>query len=590
MRKPRKYTTYDRQGGNPSNLAFKGAIPTRGLLGIKWTPFLNKAATVGTNPMIAPLVSAIGILSVRPAITMMDKKTPREDRIYSASWQAGVAVGGLGVLLPYGHKIKKVSNFIAEKLLDTGKDYIDKSGKFLGEEYAHDKFLADKKPHLVEAVFDEQERKRYQRLSPYPTLKQIIEMPDDKANQLVEKLSKQYSENNKFSFKDTIRSLNPKNVFNKNKKQIPLLETNPGLVHEIRENKEVVNKLLGDKRKVRSILARTGMGKVINFLTIMTALTGATFLITRYLDPIMETIGKTFNIKSLKNGVDGSKEKNSENSEEKKWGTFDKAVFGSLGAIVAIEGINLAGKPFKKANIAYEYIGKAFKQAGKAFKAVDRELGIGKTINNHIYNPLKELRTRGGFSNFKNKMREQANVNDRWVNRSVWFNLIGRTPINLGAGEPYNLIRDNVDCFMQLGFMGIAEKTIIKPVRKVMSKVMGVPEYNEGIKVIADQGIKNLLIVCTVMGFLNNAISSRFVKVLKKLGVGNAKKKESRYQQHKRNFLTAQHLYQPTSKNYAGKLRLIAPPQSNLGNKDEFIFADFLAKYNTENRNHPAYS
>ncbi len=485
---------------NNSNLAFKGKLQV-----------LNKIGAYGTNPIIAPLVSTLGILAIRPAITLADKNTPKEDKIYSASWQTGVALGGLGVMLGYGKKIDNLSMKIAEKVMGTKLNPVDKE-------------LAKNKGHIVEAVYRNPK-----------TTANILNMSEEKATKLTEAFTKKSSQKGKFSFKSITNSFNPLKIFKKSKRINPFIN-NPGLVGEIRQNKKVVNDLLkNNAQKAKKILTTSGTSKVTNFGLLMGALSTATFLVTRYLDPLMNFTGKKLNIESLK-----KEEKNSE-TNKKKWNKTDKTIFGALGALVLIEGTNAVGKLFKKDAMAYKAIGNIFKGINKNLKITDKLGKLTKKITNKI----------SGNNSFRKKMAGQANVNDKWLERSIWTNLAVRFGINVKAGNPYTTVREAVDPLLQLSLLGLADKTLVKPAQKGLAKLLKVPEHNQGVKVIAEQGVKNLFIVCTVMGFLNNAISHRVINGFKKIS-GNDKNTK-----FKQAFLTSQNLKEFNLENYKKSIKPI---------------------------------
>ncbi len=546
-----KGASYPQAGGN-SKLAFKGAGPAT-------IQLLDKAAKWGASPVIAPLVSSAGILAVRPAITMMDKNTPKEDRIYSASWQAAVALSGLGVITLYNDKIKNLSDFLAGKIF----------GLNLG---AKEKAIAEKAPHLAEAVY------RNIHSSSGHSISKVLDLTDGQADNLVKKLEKNLAQKEKATLKGVFSSLNPLNLFRKNKEVINPFETSPNLIHEVRKNKDKVRHLMGSNaQNAKKILSKVGASKMVNFVLLMTTLTGATFLITKYLDPLMKFAGRVFDIKPLKNGVDNKKETDPKEEGKKKWSTFDKTVFAGLGALAVVEGVNLVGAALKKGNIAYEGI-------GKAFKAVDNKLNIGKTISNILKKPAEWIKNSSGFKKIKSTIKNQANVNDKWIERSVVFNLLARLGINVPTGQYYNATRDVVDQTMQLGLMGVANKTVINPARKSLAKVLGVPEYNEGVKVITDQVVKNLLIICTVMGFLNNAVSSRFVKFLEKLGFKKVEEKENEYRDFKKRFISTQKLDNFNIDAVTAGVKRFGSPDSlqssNFAGNGEVVFINSINRLN----------
>jgi hypothetical protein len=245
---------------------------------------------------------------------------------------------------------------------------------------------------------------------------------------------------------------------------------------------------------------------------------------------MMNFAGKTCNIKALQKKDPGSKKEKG----KKKWGLADKTIFTALGGLAVIEGINLAGRFGKRKGIAYKAI-------GRVFKGINKKLKTGEKINGFAAPLVGKVRKGNGFKKFTDLMAKQANVSDKWLERSVVFNLISRLAINLPTGNYYNATRDSVDQVMQLALMGAAGKTIVNPAKKGLAKRLGVPAYNKGVKVIADHGIKNVVIVCGLMGLLNNAISHRALNCLKKIGIGkgNTPEKDNDYKDFRKRFVPA---------------------------------------------------
>jgi hypothetical protein len=504
------------------NRAYKNKTVSRGAVKKVsfhgWNPatvktILDKAAAMGANPIIAPLVSTIGILAVRPAITMADKETPMNDRVYSAAWQTGIALGGLSVMLPFGPKIEALSQRIAEKAVG-GLSQAD--GK-----------LVSGGSHLVEAVIYNNKR----------TIQNILNTADDKVDDLVKHFE---SKAVKKSFTESLKGLNPVNLF-KSKEAVkytnPIVK-NPGLIHELRENRAVAEELLNrSKKDLQKVLTAAGFKKGLNFILLMGALAGASFLVTRYLNPVMNFVGEKLNIKALQKKEEKT-EKTDDQQKNKtgKWNAFDKTVFTALGGLALVEGINLVGNLFRKnSNVAY----KAIKNT---FGAVNSKLKITENLGK-LTGGLKNRFAIG--QKFEKTLAKQAN-NSSWLERSIWFNLITRLGINLPTGQFYNATRDAVDQTLQLSFLKLADNTIVKPSRKAFAKFLSkqtgqnISEYNRGVNVITEQVVKNFLIVCTMMGFMNNAVSGR---IIKSLGIGDkGKKPEKDYQDYKKNFIYAENL------------------------------------------------
>ncbi len=590
---------------NNSGPAFKGAL-------------LNSIGELGSKPEFSNLVSTGGFILIRPPITMADEKTPKKERTYSALWQLGMALGGLAVQLAYNKKYERFANFLSQKIFGVKLDKTELE-------------LANKRASLIEAIHR----------APKETSK-ILKMNSKKAGKRIEELNKEMVKRSKPTVKIVLSALNPFNVFKNQASGLSPFENNPGLIREIRKEyglhtagdvvekagknakklgKGLIDNLLHNQARTKQILEISGTSKLIHFGVLLTSLNVATLLVTRYMDPLMNFMGKTFNIKSLKDKptpenkeVTSSENKDEQVKKDKKdWNWLDKTIFGTLGALALIEGVNIAGKIAGKKGFGDKFI-------GDIAKGINERLKIGKGFDRLMKKPFESLRNNAK----KRKMlANQANVNDKWVERNVIANLLLRllitaptifvfgkavntnksenpdktqenkddkTKVHLNPKALYNTTRIVVDEAMNLTLLNAADKALIIPASIGLAKLWKKSPSNQGIKVLTDQGIKNILLVCTLMGFLNNAISrpiaNGFKKVCKSLGieVKSPKQLNDEYQEFRRRFLASQRLDQlKTPQVLSGSIPVITTSQGFAGvNKNETVFSEFMKKYRKE--------
>lgn len=556
--KKQKFTT------NPK-ISFRG-------LNILNPQMLDHIGKVGADPAVSNVVSSVGWLAIRPAITMADKNTPDDSKKYSALWQGGIALGGLGVLAAFNDKFVKLSTFLAQKFL----------GEDLNKNFPGDLDLAKNKSALVEAIKNAPDTAAS--IINGGTLEGIEVKDIDAAKELANKFDEAPT------FGKILKSLNPLNLFKKHgPDNISPFKKSPGLIVHLKEEAmggpgkmgiDGINKLLDAPERAKNILRVSGATKVIHFTVLLLALNAATMLVTRYMKPTTQFFGEKFNIGFLKNKKAESPESSeaAPDMKKKKMSSLDKGILGTMGVLTLIEGANIVGKMFnKKGKVADESI-------GRVAKAVNEKLHIGKAFD-YITKPVSNWVKNGklGTKEVKDVLADQANVNDKWVERNVIANLFlrlmitvptiftkpkkseipkeaGTTEINkpkekfkVNKDALYNTVRLVNDEIMNLTLLTAADRAIVTPLSRAMAKTARVAPYNEGIKVLTDQGIKNILLVCTVMGFLNNALSHKMMKYLERFGLGKdggekdkppETNSEQKYQNFRRQFMASQKLQQ----------------------------------------------
>lgn len=571
-----------------SNLSFKGRFVN-----------LDTIGQLGSKPEFSNLVSTGGFIAIRPPITMADTQTPKEERSYSALWQLGMALGGLAVQLAYNPKYERFANFFSQKLLGV---------KLTQAEVT----LANKRAALLEAIHRAPEESR----------KILYEMTPEQAGKRIKEIDAKIIKEARPTAKIVLSAMNPLNIFKNRSPNANPFNSNPGLIKELRAEygletiedaaqkagkkavngaktlgKEVIEGLLNNKQRTKQILEVSGASRVVHFAVLLTSLNLATLLVTRYMDPLMKFVGNTFNIDFMKGkDSDGESKKSSAHhhggpakKEKSEWNWLDKTIFGALGGLTLMEGLNIAGRLMKKKAVGDKLV-------ADFAKNINKHLKIGDALKFLVKKPYESMK------NFAQRKREwlanQANLNDKWVERNVIANLLLRllitapTLLVFSGGEKaektenentektgeqkkqekqlhinptalYNTTRIVVDEAMNLTLLNAADKALIIPASIGLASMLKKSPSNQGIKVITDQGIKNILLICTVMGFLNNAISRPVVNGVKKaseffgLKFQSTEELETKYKNVRRRFMAAQGLKDVSFENYEDSLNIL---------------------------------
>lgn len=107
---------------NKGKVAFQGS---------KESKILTQAAKLSTNSLAPMFISTLGIMAFRPPIIWSDKKTPKNDRIFTGAWLFSLSAVSLGVFSALQGPINNAADKIALKtfgLKTPAKETIKKFG------------------------------------------------------------------------------------------------------------------------------------------------------------------------------------------------------------------------------------------------------------------------------------------------------------------------------------------------------------------------------------------------------------------------------------------------------------------------------
>lgn len=297
----------------------------------------------------------------------------------------------------------------------------------------------------------------------------------------------------------------------------------------------------------KQISAVAGGSNVVQFLSWVLVLNAANIVVTRYLKRGMDFLTEKFK------GKDAVKkdEKPQTPEEKQKQKKIDIAIIGSLAAIGAFVGLNIIGKRFGKGPIATDAIkdiGKKLNQTlhisekfsklwldtkNSISRLAQKDGFTGKTFNK-IDKGIHWIRSEKGLDCFA----RQANADDKWLDRNIIANMIIRPLILLPTGQYFAVFSSIINEALALLSIKTAGKFLVNKVTpSTIVKAVGVGKEEaakfakgaiteltkgeaatlkaNGIRIIVDQGIKNIGLICIGMGFLNNVISRNMLKIIK---------------------------------------------------------------------------
>lgn len=278
----------------------------------------------------------------------------------------------------------------------------------------------------------------------------------------------------------------------------------------------------------------------------------ATYLNSRYVGRLMDKIsikltGKRFSKEPVKPLTP---------EQRKKSKRLDHFILGSFATLGAFIGLNIIGRKFGKGPIASDAIKNGFKLMGeyltknsKAFRNCTEFIKTkANSIATLVNNPNGKIGTTKWFA-------KQANVGDGWIIRNMIANGVVRPAIALLSGQPYVAFRCFVDEGLGMLIVKYAGAPIIKGSKPFINKLFKTtPEVlkrmpaqeseaiKKGVDVITGQLVRNVGILCIALGFMNNYLSSRMVKILNKFK--HNKSQEVEYKDFKQNFIPATGLKQ----------------------------------------------
>ncbi|MGD9581548.1 MAG: hypothetical protein AB7V50_09255 [Vampirovibrionia bacterium] len=310
---------------------------------------------------------------------------------------------------------------------------------------------------------------------------------------------------------------------------------------------KLANTLAKDLLKLKDPEAIKGAAESAKYVLFNGAAIVATYLNTRYVGRLMDAIslkltGKTFTKKPEK---EPTKEEITKNKR------IDKIIMGSFAALGSFVAINLVGLKLGKGPIATKALKNGFnntinflKNNSKTFnKLTDALKSQTDKLAKWANNPNGKFGTTAWYA-------KQANVGDGWIIRNMIANAIVRPTIALLSGQPYVAFRCFVDEGLGALIVKFAGAPIIKGAKPFFNKAlrttpevlkhMPVEESNaikKGVDVITGQLVRNVGILCVALGFMNNYLSSRMVKLLDKFK--KPEQKEQEYKDFKQNFIPA---------------------------------------------------
>lgn len=310
---------------------------------------------------------------------------------------------------------------------------------------------------------------------------------------------------------------------------------------------KLANGLAKNLLKLKDPEAIKGAAESAKYLLFTGAAVIATYLNSRYVGRLMDTISLKLTGKKFSK----EPEKPLTQEEKDKSKRFDRMVLGSFAALGAFVGVNILGRKLGKGAIASKALGNAFKST---VEYLNKNSNMFKTFTGFLKNKANKIATfanRPGDKFGTSKwFAKQANVGDGWIIRNMLANGIMRPTIALLSGQPYVAFRCFVDEGLGVLIVKFAGSPIIKGTKPLLNKLFKTtPEVlkrlpakeseaiKKGIDVITGQLVRNIGILCIALGFMNNYLSSRMVKILNKFK--KSETKEADYKDFKQNFIPA---------------------------------------------------
>lgn len=440
---------------------------------------VDGAIKVGQNPAATVMISSLACLIARPIITLipipvLDKDVKKEDRYYSAAWQAGICAGGIGAQFALGHHISKGAEKIAQSISGVNLSELAKS-------------TGGNIEQLKELIGNER------------ILKLFSEAPE-----ILDKVLDNTNLNN----------IDKAKLSEKGKELLDELIDNPHVIEKIKENEKFLSKLKNNL-ELKNIITNINKFKGTNYFTglLMTlvATTAATAVVTKYLDNILDWGSKKFTGKPFR-----STPKTEKTPDEVKKQKRTNIMMG--GAAIATAGYLLTdaiGLINGKGHIVSRPVLNGIKSAYKNLRLEN----FGNNIRNKVHNGLKTLLKTGTADDAVAQLTKHT---DKGIEASIFINLGMRGLLLAVQKEWYALTKAGVDELLALTVLGKIGDPVAKAAKAPIAKFLSteankIGKNNDAVKVIADQGIKNIVIIGVVMGFLNNIVTGGIHYAIEKI-------------------------------------------------------------------------
>ncbi|MEW5820366.1 MAG: hypothetical protein AB1782_09260 [Cyanobacteriota bacterium] len=310
------------------------------------------------------------------------------------------------------------------------------------------------------------------------------------------------------------------------------------------------NKLAKDLFKLKNKEAIQGAAECINFVLLNATFIATTYFNTRYVGKALDWISEKLTGKKFSKDADKKKSPDELKKEAKK----DKMIFGALGALAVFIGLNVIGRKFGKGPIASDTVKKAFSSIGEflskkstLFNNIKSSIATKKDqLAKWINRPGEKFASSGWFA-------KQTKVGDGWIIRNMIANTIVRPTIALLSGQPYVAFRCIIDEGVGAIIVKYAGGPIMKHAQPLVNKAFNVtpqtlgklaPEsaklVQEGAKLTTGQLVRNIGILCIALGFFNNFMSSKMVKLMDKFKKDKGgTEAEKQYKDFRKQFIPA---------------------------------------------------
>lgn len=523
------------------NPSFTGLLPPGSK---EWiTNFVAKGAG---NPTLAIWVGTLGALLISAPMPLMDKNAKKEDRIYSASWMAGMSLAGISTLSTIQGPAKKLANFVADKL--TGyrpdKELLDALSTNNDEKRVLE--ALQEFPEILKKVIDEKDFdiKKYVsemkgkgplgKAASFFKDQQKIQRAQELFNDDLIGLVNQYKRGVVTKLDKATNFLNNTNITGAFLKSGHVLNSlvqgtsdsietlvekapdvkkskgflgffNPAKAvkaffneakDDIVDNKADIARLFrGKSELVKHTLAHRGVGKIVEFATVMVGCMGATLLVSRYLGDVLNFASKKMTGKPFK---EPEKTPEAQQQLEKKKRT-DKFLIPAVATLVGgvLANLTILKASGDKTSIV-KFVGNKLKDAN-----------VGKAAGD-LLERLKITPALKSFVQKHENFLQNTAISKRWVEVNVGTDLVVRTMSNISS--PYTAFRHAFENGLKLVSLGWTSKLLKRLEKPVAEHLFAGENAKDAAQVFVQQGVQTIGICSILMGFLNNAVSGKLMK------------------------------------------------------------------------------
>ena len=516
------FSTYrDISAGRNKKPSFGFSGMAEVLQGKKMRDFLKFMREKGGDNLASVVGSSVGIGLCRPLIIMADPKiltdgddTPKNEKIYAASWIATLSAIGIATAILFDKPVQKASEYLTAKILFSGKKEFEDALISIRSDYDSKKTFSQALKR-VEDKFNEK--------STLPEHESFIEF-----RKALFGLGQAFEGKVDFDeaerkSREAFSQKHSKDLFSMAKKSVrKALKTDISDSEVVKREFFKKEKLFLETKKIR------GFQKGLAFVGLAAVGIVANSFIARYLERGINYFAEKTG-KKIPTGSHGKKLTEKQKKHRKR---VDTVLLGGIGLASGAWFLEAVSRktPFKLGQGAIsKYIMRKYNELDLKY-GVDKKFTrkftqkISNTLDNVVYSPMRRFTKGEKVTKMLINSDQEGGV---WTNSNIVLNGIVRPLLLLPTGKVFPITLEAVNEVMTYALARVGDevcKKLYKPLAKKLGIQEGQKKLTKGSENLVNHLVKHIVFLGIATGIANNEAAKALIKTMrnykKKYGIG----------------------------------------------------------------------